>query len=96
MTIASKALHKSKQNLASTWLQAFAITFKLRLFQNFRSCAVHVSRTSAILRSLRTLFVEHFTRLIEDLSFFFEMKQRLKCKTYSIDKEETSIIILTC
>ena len=40
------------------------------------------------------LFVEHFTTLIEDLSFFFEIKQRLKCKTYSIDKEETSIIIL--
>ena len=27
-------------------------------------------------------------------SFFFEIKQRLKCKTYSIDKEETSIMIL--
>ena len=40
--------------------------------------------------------MEYFTRLIEDLSFFgkFGIKQRLKCKTYSIDKEETSIIIL--
>ena len=28
------------------------------------------------------------------VDFFFEIKQRLKCKTYSIDKEETSIIIL--
>ena len=41
MTIASKALHKSKQNLGSGWyniehwLQAFSITFKLRLFQVF-------------------------------------------------------------
>ena len=43
---------------------------------------------------VKALFVEHFTRLIKDLSFFFESKQRLKCKTYSIDKEETSIIML--
>ena len=34
-----------------------------------------------------TSFVERFTGLIEDLSFF---KQRLKCKAYSVDKEETS------
>ena len=41
-----------------------------------------------------TLFVECFTGLIEDLSSFFEIKQRLKCKTYGIDKEKTSIMIL--
>ena len=57
MTIASKALHKSKQNLGSGcyniehWLQEFSITFKLRLFQIFKSCAVHVTRTSAVLRT---------------------------------------------
>ena len=55
MTIASKALHKSKQNLGSGWyniehwLQEFSITFRLRLFQIFKSCAVHVTRTSAVL-----------------------------------------------
>jgi len=47
---------------------------------------------SAVLR----IFVERFTGLIEDLSFFFEIKERQKCKTYSIDKEETSIMILKC
>ena len=100
MTIASKALHKSKQNLGSGWyniehwLQEFSITFRLRLFQIFKSCAVHVTRTSGPVLVLYALFIVHFTRPIEDLSFFFEIKQRLKCKTYSIDKEETGIIIL--
>ena len=57
MTIASKALHKSKQNLGSGWynikhwLQEFSITFRLRLFKIFKSCAVHVTRTSAVLRT---------------------------------------------
>ena len=37
---------------------------------------------------------EDLEQFIEDLSFFFEIKQRLKRMTYSIDKEETSIIIL--
>ena len=35
-----------------------------------------------------------FTGLIEDLSFFFDIKHSLKRKTYSIHKEETSVMIL--
>ena len=57
-------------------------------------CCARDSNVSSFEDLSKALFVEHFTRLIEDLSFFFEIKQRLKCKTYSIDKEETSIIIL--
>ena len=77
MAIASKAPHQSKQILGSGcyniehWLQAFLHYFLApqRLFsQQFWGL----------------LFVERFTGLIEDLSFFFEIKQRLKCKTYSI------------
>ena len=98
MTIASKALHKSKQNLGigcyniEYWLQAFSITFKLRLFQFVKvMCCARYSNVSS---PLCAVFVEYLTRRIEDLSFFFQIIQRLKCKTYSIDKEETSIIIL--
>ena len=50
--------------------------------------------SSHVLFSARPYFVERFTGLIEDLLFFFDIKQRLKRKTYSIDKEETSIMIL--
>ena len=54
MTIASKALHKSKQNLGPI----------------FKLCCARDSMSAV----LRTHFVEHFTRLIEDLSFFFDIK----------------------
>ena len=57
-------------------------------------CAVHMTRNVCFLSSFENLFVERFTGLIEDLSFFFEIKERQKCKTYSIDKEETSTCIM--
>ena len=82
MAIASKALHQSKQNWGSGCYNIKPSILLLSSSAYFKSCAVHVTRN---------VFVECF---IEDLSFFFEIKQRLKSKTYNIDKEETSIMIL--
>ena len=91
MTIASKALNKSKQNLGSGcynieyWLHYFP---PISIFQSHVLCTLLECQQFS--GPVYAVFVEYFTKRIEDLSFFFQIIQRLKCKTYSIDKEETN------
>ena len=47
------------------------IAFKLRLFKIYKSCAVHVTQTCSSFKDGYAISVEHFTRLIEDLSDSF-------------------------
>ena len=66
----------------------------LSSFAYFKSCAVHMTRNVCLFSSFEDLSLLNVSQDSEDLSSFFEIKQRLKCKTYRIDKEKTSIMIL--
>ena len=94
--IARKALHQSKQIWGSVcyniehWLQAFSISFYLCLFQIFKSCAVHMTRN--VQTSLCRAF--HRTHWGSFFLLWDKTETKIKCKTHSIDKEETSIMTL--
>ena len=83
----SKALHQSKQH----WALAPSIPNESYVFSSstyFKSCAVHVTHNICFL-VLRTPLCWMFHRTHWGSFFFFLDKIETKCKTYSIDKEET-------